>query len=179
MKQATEAFLRGLSPPEYWQPEAKRRSRVPLPASGRPWSTFPRLGDGPQEPSHRLAAAIRRRRSLKLKQLYSIYAKHTKQSLQVMVSAPYRSPQLLFYWNQHRHTGQASGPGAADTRLDRPVVGGPPGPAGCVWHIPRRCHQLPAAPPRVMARTVSSHRPVSPGGSESPPYPHPQLRTLF
>lgn len=42
------------------------------------------------------------------KQLYSIYAKHTKQSLQVIGERPLQGLlSCLFYWNQHRHTGQA------------------------------------------------------------------------
>ena len=78
------------------------------------------------------------------KQLYSIYAKHTKQTLQVIGERPLQGPRLLFYWKQHRHTSQASGPGAADTGLDHPVVGALQGPAGCMAHphaLPTSCQQ--------------------------------------
>lgn len=108
-----------------------------------PDPNLPLLGMAPQGQATDIAIQAEEIMKLK-KQLYSIYAKHTKQSLQVIGERPLQGPRLLSYWNQHRRTGQASGPGEADTRLDRPVVGALQGPAGCVAHpqaLPTSCQQ--------------------------------------
>lgn len=80
------------------------------------------------------------------KQLYSIYAKHTKQSLQVIgewAPTPGGSPAAPLYLNQHRRKSQAlcsARPrclGTVDTR-------GHPVPCGAFSSIPGR-HSLDAS----------------------------------
>ena len=117
--------------------------------------------------------AIQAEEIMKLKkQLYSIYAKHTKQSLQVIGERPLQGPQLLFYWNQQ-------GIPVRPLDLVQLTPGwivlwwGPSRALQDVWHIPGRCPPAASSTSKGDGQNSLQPSPSVPWGSESPPYPTP------